>query len=82
MAFGDVDPFSMDAISKYEEALIQAQKDGVLVKALFLCSPHNPLGTKDSKNLSTIVLTISKVAAIPEKSLLDFWNFVKDTRST
>lgn len=49
MAFGDVDPFGMDVISKYEEALIQAEKDGVPVKALFLCSPHNPLGTEDSK---------------------------------
>ncbi|CAF9940925.1 hypothetical protein IMSHALPRED_002227 [Imshaugia aleurites] len=44
VAFGDVDPFSMDAISKYEEALYQAQKGGIPTKALFLCSPQNPLG--------------------------------------
>lgn len=44
VAFGDVDPFSMDAILKYEEALVEARKDGVPTKALFLCSPHNPLG--------------------------------------
>lgn len=44
VAFGDVDPFSIDAITKYEEALIQAQKNGIPAKALFLCSPHNPLG--------------------------------------
>ena len=44
VAFGDVDPFSMDAIPKYEEALFQAQKDGVPIKALFICSPQNPLG--------------------------------------
>ncbi|CAD6593006.1 MAG: hypothetical protein ASARMPREDX12_006652 [Alectoria sarmentosa] len=44
VAFGDVDPFSMDAVLRYEEALVEAQKDGVPIKALFLCSPHNPLG--------------------------------------
>ena len=44
VAFCDVDPFSMDAIPKYEEALFQAQKDGVQIKALFICSPQNPLG--------------------------------------
>ena len=61
----------MDAISKYEEALIQAEKDGVPAKALFLCSPHNPLGINSLNYLSISVLTISKVAAIPEKSSSD-----------
>lgn len=44
VGFGDVDPFSMDAILKYEEALVEAQNSGVPIRALFLCSPHNPLG--------------------------------------
>lgn len=54
MAFGDVDQFSIDAISKYEDALIQAKKGGVTTKALFLCSPHNPLGSKDPKLPSVV----------------------------
>lgn len=49
MGFGDVDPFSMDAILKYEEALVEAQNSGVPIRALFLCSPHNPLGDYSSK---------------------------------
>ncbi|KZF20923.1 PLP-dependent transferase [Xylona heveae TC161] len=44
VSFGDVDPFGLDAIAKYEEALLQAHHDGIEVKALILCSPHNPLG--------------------------------------
>ena len=67
MAFGDVDPFSMDAILRYEEALVEAQKDGVPIKALFLCSPHNPLGDRSSELFFINNLTVSKVAAIPER---------------
>ncbi|EPS26977.1 hypothetical protein PDE_01917 [Penicillium oxalicum 114-2] len=43
--FGQVDPFSLDAVSKYEEALISFQTStGKPVRALMLCHPHNPLG--------------------------------------
>lgn len=43
--FDDVDPFSVEAVSKYEEALLAFQKSsGKRVKALMLCHPHNPLG--------------------------------------
>lgn len=28
----------------YEEALLQAQKEGFKIRALLLCNPHNPLG--------------------------------------
>jgi aspartate/methionine/tyrosine aminotransferase len=43
-AFDDVDQFSVDCVRKYEDALLQAGKDGVKVKALLICNPHNPLG--------------------------------------
>lgn len=49
VAFGDTDQFSMDAILKYEEVLNEAHKKGVPIKALFLCSPHNPLGRLSSR---------------------------------
>ncbi|CAI7624278.1 unnamed protein product [Penicillium pancosmium] len=42
--FGKVDPFGLAAIEKYEEALSAARQKGFRVKALLLCSPHNPLG--------------------------------------
>ncbi|PWY65058.1 PLP-dependent transferase [Aspergillus eucalypticola CBS 122712] len=42
--FGHTDPSSVDALAHYEDALLQAKIDGVVVKALMLCSPHNPLG--------------------------------------
>jgi aspartate/methionine/tyrosine aminotransferase len=43
-SFGDTDQFSAEGAKKYEEALLQAQKDGIKIKALVLCNPHNPLG--------------------------------------
>jgi 1-aminocyclopropane-1-carboxylate synthase len=44
VAFGDVDPMSVEAVSAYEETLLAARARGVRAKALMLCSPHNPLG--------------------------------------
>lgn len=31
-------------MEKYEQALIAAEKDGIRVRAILLCHPHNPLG--------------------------------------
>ncbi|KAI9373634.1 pyridoxal phosphate-dependent transferase [Aspergillus egyptiacus] len=43
--FRDCDPLSLDAVKKYEEALLEFQeRSGRRVKALMLCHPHNPLG--------------------------------------
>lgn len=42
--FGRVDPMSPDAVQEYEKAVLAAKDRGVAVKALMLCSPHNPLG--------------------------------------
>lgn len=39
-----VDPFSLDAVQKYEEEYLAARKAGVRVRVLLLCNPHNPLG--------------------------------------
>ncbi|KAL0064451.1 hypothetical protein AAF712_008615 [Marasmius tenuissimus] len=44
VSFGATDPFGIDAIEKYEEALKKSEKEGVKIRALVLCHPHNPLG--------------------------------------
>jgi aspartate/methionine/tyrosine aminotransferase len=38
------DPFSKEAVSRFEEELLKAEKAGTKVCALLLCTPHNPLG--------------------------------------
>ena len=40
----DYDPFSKESVVRYEEELQKAEKEGVKVRALVLCTPHNPLG--------------------------------------
>lgn len=42
--FDDVDPISLDAVAKYEKAILRSQSRGVPIKGLVLCHPHNPLG--------------------------------------
>lgn len=43
--FQDCDPFSLEAVDRYEQALLNFQnKSGRRVRALMLCHPHNPLG--------------------------------------
>jgi aspartate/methionine/tyrosine aminotransferase len=39
----DYDPFSKEAVVRYEEELKKAEKEGVKIRALVLCTPHNPL---------------------------------------
>ena len=39
-----LDPFSVEAVARYEEELIKSEKNGVKVRLLILCTPHNPLG--------------------------------------
>lgn len=45
VSFENVDPFSIKAVGKYEEALLDFQQNtGKRVRGLMLCHPHNPLG--------------------------------------
>jgi aspartate/methionine/tyrosine aminotransferase len=39
-----LDPFSKDAVTRYEDEYLSAQKRGINVKVLVVCNPHNPLG--------------------------------------
>ncbi|KAK7706764.1 hypothetical protein SLS57_009574 [Botryosphaeria dothidea] len=47
--FGPIDPLSLEAIEKYEEVLLRSNSEGVTIKAVVLCTPHNPLGRCYSK---------------------------------
>lgn len=39
------DLFSLAAINKYATAVRKAESQGIKVRALWLCNPHNPLGS-------------------------------------
>ncbi|MCJ1466365.1 hypothetical protein MMC07_004984 [Pseudocyphellaria aurata] len=39
-----VDLFSASGVHKYEQALIAAEREGIRIRAILLCHPHNPLG--------------------------------------
>lgn len=39
------DPFTVDAMARYEETFLKARDElGVEIRALLICNPHNPLG--------------------------------------
>ena len=38
------DVFSKEAIVRYEEELLAAEKKGIKTRVLLICTPHNPLG--------------------------------------
>ena len=42
--FGEINPFSVNAVTRYELELLRAERKGITVRMLILCQPHNPLG--------------------------------------
>lgn len=44
VSFGKTDPCGIECVGKYEEAILQAKEEGIKIRALMLCHPHNPLG--------------------------------------
>lgn len=40
----DTDPFSVDAATKYKEAWDKSVQEGVIIRAVLIVNPHNPLG--------------------------------------
>ncbi|KAF4467806.1 aspartate aminotransferase [Fusarium albosuccineum] len=44
VSFGTIDPFSLEAVKEYEKEYMRAPEESKSVKAILLCSPHNPLG--------------------------------------
>ncbi|KAM6512336.1 hypothetical protein FSOLCH5_010051 [Fusarium solani] len=49
--FDEVDPLGDDAVAKYEEVIVDAQKKGLKVKGLVISHPHNPLGRCYSRSV-------------------------------
>ncbi|KAI1010780.1 hypothetical protein LB503_005394 [Fusarium chuoi] len=44
VAFGDMDPLCEEAVTKYEEVILDTQAKGIKVAGLVISHPHNPLG--------------------------------------
>lgn len=42
--FDQIDPCREGCVTKYEEALLASEREGVKIRAILLCHPHNPLG--------------------------------------
>lgn len=55
-----VDLFSHAAIDKYAAAVRKAESHGIKVRALWLCNPHNPLGSPYLKGVSQGVVNADK----------------------
>ncbi|KAI8659816.1 hypothetical protein LRP88_06378 [Fusarium phalaenopsidis] len=49
--FNEADPLGDDAVAKYEEVIVDAQKKGLKVKGLVISHPHNPLGRCYSRSV-------------------------------
>lgn len=58
VSFGQVDPLGPGAVQCYEDALLSAREQGIVVKGLFLCSPHNPLGRCYPRNVLLQLLAL------------------------
>jgi aspartate/methionine/tyrosine aminotransferase len=58
VTFGQADPFSLVAVGCYEAAIQSARKQGVAIRGLLLCSPHNPLGQCYPRHVLTAFLTL------------------------
>lgn len=44
VSFDGVDPIAVSAVSCYEESIIHSHQQGLTIRAIMLCNPHNPLG--------------------------------------
>lgn len=44
VSFDELDPMGLEAVRKYEDAIVKAQDRGQRVAAIILAHPHNPLG--------------------------------------
>jgi aspartate/methionine/tyrosine aminotransferase len=58
VSFGDVDPCGIDSVAAYEAALLESNAQGVKIRALMLCHPHNPLGRCYSVETLTALLCL------------------------
>jgi len=63
-AFGDVDQFSIEVVKSYEEHILQAAKEGIKIRALLICNPHNPLGKCYSRETLVALLKLCEKHSI------------------
>ncbi|RSM03357.1 hypothetical protein CEP52_007439 [Fusarium oligoseptatum] len=82
VSFEETDPFSLETVEVYEKALANAQAQGIRVKALLLCNPHNPLVWKNPEFPDapefTSVLAINPDGVIDRNLIHVFWGMSKD----
>ncbi|UZJ57538.1 hypothetical protein CBS101457_006858 [Exobasidium rhododendri] len=55
-----IEAFSKDTVKSYEEACDQAEKEGIRVKVLLVCNPHNPTGAIYPRET---IIDLAKLAA-------------------
>ena len=85
--FDGVDQFSPKAAEKYEEAMLNAERNGTHVRAMMLCNPHNPLGQCYPKDTVIAIMKLcdkykihllsdeiyaSSVYEVPDKNAMKF----------
>lgn len=61
VSFGGIDPCSVDCVQAYEAALLASKEQGITIRALMLCHPHNPLGRcYPTETLTALLLLCAK----------------------
>jgi hypothetical protein len=68
------DPFSVQAVERYETELLKAQSLGTKIRMLILCNPHNPLG----QYLLSVSISLTLPGVILVKPLKPSWGSVKN----
>jgi aspartate/methionine/tyrosine aminotransferase len=64
VSFEDSDPMGLGAVSAYESALLETRSRSQRVRALLLCSPHNPLGRCYSKEVLVALMRMCQKYSI------------------
>lgn len=77
-----VDHFSHAAVDKYAAAVRKAESQGIKVRALWLCNPHNPLGSSSLTRVSQGVVNTDKVQGqcYPREVLEGYMRFCQEHR--
>lgn len=74
-----VHPMSLEAVKCYEDALIEANNNGVPVRALLLCHPHNPFGTFYNPEVVGAYLSLCSkynIHFIRYASVIEYWKIL------
>ena len=86
VSFGDVDPFCSEGVECYEDAILQSNENGIRIKALMLCNPHNPTGRCYSHDALVGLMKLCEKYSIhlisDELYALSVWQNKIDTTST